>query len=126
MPKGTLPTHLRLDLREIAAPGREPFLPMVVDLVVDATQRKIGKWLVFGWYGSPGKRDEDCWPLTIDSNGKIDFGSGVPDDINRYGYTDLFDNEVVQGQRFKMKLDGDVRDWEIARTYRLDQSCAWK
>jgi hypothetical protein len=127
MPKGTSPVHVRLDLREIVVSSKEPYLPMVVELIVDSMQRKIGKWLVFGWYGSPGKRDAECWPLVIESDGRIDFGNGLDDsDLYRYGNTDLFDKEIVEGQKFRMKLDGEWRDWSIVRTYRFDQSGGWK
>jgi hypothetical protein len=110
---------VRVELREAPPPNEDPSAPIFIDLAV-AGERKSGKWLVFGWRGTPGKRDVECFPFVIDQHGQMDFGSEWEFGGDRYGQTDLFEKTIRAGELVRFDVGGEGRfEYRIFRIHDL-------
>ena len=99
---------VRVTAQHIVRDGSEPGSKLQFDMKIDSeTKAVLGKWNIFGIWGSYSNGSNGIYPFTIIENGNVDYGTGW--DEERFGETNIREKLIEPGTYFEFKdTDGEV------------------
>lgn len=87
---------VRVTVRDVNPDVEERSPQLQFDIYINENERKVlGKWVIFGIWGSYKEDPNDIEPVLLHPDGRLDFGSGW--EADRYGSCNLRDREIKLG-----------------------------